>query len=164
MTATASGRPPRAGDRVTVRLADPGDAPAVAALLAGGAVTNQEDPGDVDAYARTLAEVAGTRGNDVLVAELDGTVVGTCQLLVFRHIQQRGGLCAEVESVHVAEQHRSAGIGAVLLAAAVERARLAGAYRVQLTSNAVRTDAHRFYERHGFEATHVGFKRRFDGR
>lgn len=150
------------GDRVTVRLARPADAAAVAALLAGGAVTNQEDPSDVDAYARALAEVAGTRGNDVLVAELDGAVVGTCQLLVFRHIQQRGGLCAEIESVHVAARRRSAGIGAALLGAAVERARLAGAYRVQLTSNAVRTDAHRFYERHGFEASHVGFKRRFD--
>jgi hypothetical protein len=29
---------------------------------------------------------------------------------------------------------------------------------VQLTSDASRTDAHRFYQRLGFEPTHVGFK------
>jgi GNAT superfamily N-acetyltransferase len=61
--------------------------------------------------------------------------------------------------VNVAAEHRSAGIGTALLEAAVQRARQAGCYRVQLTSNVLRTDAHRFYQRHGFEPTHVGFKR-----
>ena len=41
---------------------------------------------------------------------------------------------------------------------AVARARALGCYRVQLTSNARREDAHRFYERLGFSPTHVGFK------
>ena len=49
--------------------------------------------------------------------------------------------------------------GMILVAAAVGRAEEAGCYRIQLTSNRQRTDAHRFYEREGFAATHVGFKR-----
>jgi GNAT superfamily N-acetyltransferase len=60
--------------------------------------------------------------------------------------------------MHVAEDQRGRGIGAALLNAAVERAKAAGCYRIQLTSNKLRPDAHRFYRRHGFEASHEGFK------
>ena len=81
------------------------------------------------------------------------------QLLVFRHLQHRGGLCAELESVHVREDHRSRGIGAALVSAAEDLARERGCYRVQLTSNNARHDAHRFYETHGYTATHQGFKK-----
>ena len=92
----------------------------------------------------------------VLVAELGGIVVGTLQLIVFRHLQHNGGLCAELESVHVDSELRSHGIGGVLVEAAVERARALGCYRVQLTSNEQRPDAHRFYERLGFTRAMFG--------
>ena len=49
-------------------------------------------------------------------------------------------------------------MGAALVEAAIARARALGCYRVQLTSNAARPDAHRFYERLGFVPSHVGFK------
>ena len=143
---------------VTVRAAGPADAPAVAALLAGGSLRAVEDPAGGPAYEAALAEIAADPRSEVLVAEVDGAVAGLCQLIVFRHLQERGGLCAEIESMHVAAPRRSQGIGSVLLEAAVERARAAGCYRVQLTSNKARRDAHRFYARHGFEATHEGFK------
>jgi GNAT superfamily N-acetyltransferase len=45
----------------------------------------------------------------------------------------------------------------------VTAARERGCYRVQLTSNKQRGDAHRFYERNGFSATHQGFKRYLPG-
>ena len=41
---------------------------------------------------------------------------------------------------------------------AIGRARELGCYRVQLTSNTARPDAHRFYEQLGFVPSHVGFK------
>jgi GNAT superfamily N-acetyltransferase len=78
-------------------------------------------------------------------------------LVVFRHFQRLGGLCGEIESMHVHPEFRSKGIGAQLLAAAIEVARQAGCYRVQLTSNLRRPDAHRFYTGHGFDPSHVGF-------
>jgi GNAT superfamily N-acetyltransferase len=96
------------------------------------------------------------------VAERRGEVVGVCQLLVFRHLQAKGGLCAELESVHVHPDHRGTGIGGSLVGAAVDRARALGCYRIQLTSNRQRDDAHRFYESLGFAPTHVGYKMRFD--
>ncbi len=87
-----------------------------------------------------------------------GVVVGMCQLLLFRHFQRRGGRCAEIESVHVRADRRAQGIGSALVHAAVEAARDGGCYRVQLTSNVERSDAHRLYRSLGFEPTHVGFK------
>lgn len=144
---------------LNIRVAEPDDLPALVALLVAGTLRHDEDPAHLDAYHAALTEIAATPGSDVLVAELDHTVVGVCQLITFRHLQHLGGRCAEIESVHVAESQRSAGIGGALIDAAVQRARDHGCYRVQLTSHKARTDAHRFYDRHGFVATHEGYKR-----
>ncbi len=53
-------------------------------------------------------------------------------------------------------------MGGELIRHAVARARALGCYLVQLTSNAARPDAHRFYERLGFVPSHVGFKMRLE--
>ena len=53
---------------------------------------------------------------------------------------------------------RGSGLGTQLIEWAIESSRAQGCQLVQLTSDATRTEAHRFYERLGFEATHVGFK------
>lgn len=53
---------------------------------------------------------------------------------------------------------RGRGLGTELIRWAIEESRREGCRLVQLTSNATRTDAHRFYENLGFSATHVGFK------
>ncbi|MFM7535795.1 MAG: GNAT family N-acetyltransferase [Acidimicrobiales bacterium] len=153
---------------MTIRLreATPADAAALAALLAGGTLDpSREDPADPEPYRDALAEIAAAANAWVLVAEDDdtGEVVGMCQLFVFRHVQERGRRCAEIESAHVRSDRRGQGIGAMLAAACVERAQAAGCYRVQLTSNARRHDAHRFWERQGFTASHLGFKRSLDG-
>jgi GNAT superfamily N-acetyltransferase len=116
-----------------------------------------EDPADLGPYRAALRQIADGDGA-VLVAEQGGVVVGVCQLIVFRHLQAHGGLCAEVESVHVHPQQRGAGVGAALVNEAIARARGLGCYRVQLTSNAARPDAHRFYERLGLAPSHVGYK------
>ena len=144
---------------MTVRSARAEDLPRIVELLEFGAlVEGKEDRDDGAAYASALVEIQATPGCDVLVAEADGEVVGTCQLIVFRHLQARGGRCAEIESMHVHPDCRSRGIGTELLAVAVDAARRAGCYRIQLTSNRRRQDAHRFYEREGMTASHVGFK------
>jgi GNAT superfamily N-acetyltransferase len=122
-----------------------------------GGPPSREDPGDLDPYRDALRAITES-GGVVVVAELDGEVVGVCQLIVFRHLQARGGRCAEVESVHVHPDHRGTGVGAALLGDVIARALELGCYRVQLTSNNARTDAHRFYERRGFVPSHVGYK------
>jgi GNAT superfamily N-acetyltransferase len=144
---------------LTVRSAERGDLARAVELLAFGALgPTDDDPSDLGPYQDAFDAIRASPGSDLLVAELDGEVVGVCQLIVFRHFQRRGGLCAEIESVHVHPSHRSQGIGGALVEATIERARAAGCYRVQLTSNNQRVDAHRFYERLGFTPSHQGFK------
>jgi GNAT superfamily N-acetyltransferase len=146
------------GADVEIRSAREEDVAALVGLIVGGSlVEGASVPADLAPYRTALREIVASAG-DLLVAARDGDVVGMCQLIVFRHLQADGGLCAEIESMHVRADCRSGGIGAVLLAAAIERARGAGCYRVQLTSNKARHDAHRFYERHGFADSHEGFK------
>jgi GNAT superfamily N-acetyltransferase len=150
-------------DGIVIRPATPEDAGVLVDLLAAGALApSTGDSRDVAPYRAALADIAASPETEVLVAVRQGVVVGTCQLITFRHLQHGGGRCAEIESMHVRADLRGTGVGGVLLEAAVEAARAAGCYRVQLTSNAARTDAHRFYQHHGFEPSHVGFKRLLD--
>ena len=145
---------------LTVRRATEGDVARIVELLLLGVlpgVTRDEDPTDPASYRAALRQIDDA-GGSVLVAEAGGQVIGTCQLIVFRHLQRRGGLCAEIESVHVHPDHRGKGVGTTLVRAAVARARALGCYRVQLTSNVARPEAHRFYERLGFAPSHIGFK------
>jgi GNAT superfamily N-acetyltransferase len=144
---------------VTIRPINYDDVTAASLVVQGGSLTPEyEDELDVDAYWRAVEETRRRRG-EVLVADLDGAVVGICQVMVFPHFQHTGGWCAELESVHVRSDMRGQGVGAKLLAAAEELARREGCYRVQLTSRKVRGDAHRFYLANGFESTSEGFKK-----
>ena len=149
---------------VVVREAVLDDTERLMQLLAGGTLRASEDTSDPAPYRAAMGEIVGSSNRVVLVAEVDGRVAGMCQLFWFRHLQERGGLCAEIESMHVEQAMRGRGIGGHLLDAAVDRAEKLGCYRVQLTSHRSRLDAHRFYERHGFEPSHVGFKRYLDRR
>ena len=146
---------------LVLRRAEEADLAAMVELLALGAVPGApprtDDDADLGPYRAALRDIAAGDGA-LLVADREGDVVGVCQLIVFRHLQARGELCAEIESVHVHPDHRGGGVGTALMGAAIARARELGCSRVQLTSNVARADAHRFYERLGFVASHVGFK------
>lgn len=141
-----------------VRAARPGDVDRLVAILVGGSrEPDAEDPMHPERYVRALERIRAA-GGDVLVAERDGEVAGLAQVLVLEHLQHAGGRVAEVESVHVDERHRRTGVGSALLAEAVRWATARGCYRVQLTSHVARGEAHAFYERCGFTASHVGYK------
>ena len=136
-----------------------GDVAAAARLVRDGSLTPEaERVDDVESYWAAVLETRARHG-DVLIAELDGNVVGVVQVMVFQHFQHAGGWCAELESVHVRNDRRSRGIGAALLVAAEELALKRGCYRSQLTSRNVRGDAHRFYVNNGYVQTSQGFKK-----
>lgn len=144
-----------------IRPAERDDIAAIIALLADdqlGAV--RETPGDppADCYLAAFEAMAAQDGNVYLVALDEGAVVGCLQLTFIPGISRRGMTRAQVEGVRVAASHRGRGIGDELLAHAIERAREAGCGLVQLTADKQRADAHRFYARLGFVASHEGFK------
>lgn len=154
-------------DRTTVlRRATSDDLGAIVQLLADDPVSagrgDTAATDDVEAYAAALDEVLAAHGNDLLVAvDADGSVVATMQLTRIPGMARRGSTRLLVEAVRVASSRRSAGIGSALMRWVVDRAAPElGASLVQLTSDAVRVDAHRFYRRLGFIDSHVGFKYR----
>jgi ribosomal protein S18 acetylase RimI-like enzyme len=98
--------------------------------------------------AEALRVLVGWRGNRLLVARLDGRIVGTLTLVVF---PIPTGLRAWIEDVVVDEAARGSGVGAALTREAVRLARADGARTVDLTSRPSRAAANRLYERLGFQ-------------
>ena len=117
------------------------------------------------AHSEAFRQIAADPGNDLVVAEdADGVVVGTLQLTLIPGLSRRGSARLLVESVRVASEQRSAGVGTALMRWVTDQAAPALTVSlVQLTSDAARVDAHRFYERLGFVDSHVGFKYAVEG-
>nr|BFE56395.1 hypothetical protein GCM10020063_009210 [Dactylosporangium thailandense] len=97
--------------------------------------------------AEALRTLAGWPGNHLLVARIDGEIVGTLTLVMF---PIPTGMRAWIEDVVVDGAARGHGVGATLTQAAVQLARNNGARTVDLTSRPSREAANRLYERLGF--------------
>jgi len=95
-----------------------------------------------------LAEMVASPASDVLVARLDGRIVGTLTLVVFRIPT---GVRAWIEDVVVDDAARGHGVGELLNVRALEVARSKGAKTVDLTSRPSREAANRLYQRIGFQ-------------
>jgi GNAT superfamily N-acetyltransferase len=121
------------------------------------------DAGDREAYELAFAAIDKDPAQRLLVVVDSGAVIGTMQLTVIPGLARRGAARLQIEAVRVASEQRNRGIGAAMIRWALEDARVSSVPLVQLTSDAARVDAHRFYERLGFEASHVGFKYRVAG-
>ena len=109
-------------------------------------------------YRNAFHRVDANDGQRLLVLEVDGEIVGTLVLLIIPNITHQGRPYATVENVVVEERERGAGYGRQLMRYAIEQAKAAGCYKLTLTSHKRRTDAHRFYERLGFESTYEGYR------
>jgi GNAT superfamily N-acetyltransferase len=116
------------------------------------------DPGALPAYRRAFETIAASPDQTLYVAELDGEVVGTFQTSITTTLTGRGASFMIIEAVQTRDDMRGKGIGARMIELCIAEARARGLPRVQLISNAKRKDAHRFYERLGFEPSHLGFK------
>jgi GNAT superfamily N-acetyltransferase len=87
----------------------------------------------------------------VFVAISDGVVAGTYALIILDNLAKRGAPSGVIETVAVRPEFQGRGIGRDMMAHAREECRLAGCYKMTLSSNVAREGAHRFYEALGFE-------------
>ncbi len=143
----------------TIRQATVTDVPAIVALLADDEIgASRETPHDRAPYDESFAAIAADPNQMLVVGERDGQIVATMQLTFIPGLSRRGTWRAQIEGVRVASTARGDGLGEELMRWAIEQARSRGCALVQLTSDARRQDAHRFYERLGFVASHTGFK------
>jgi ADP-ribose pyrophosphatase YjhB (NUDIX family)/ribosomal protein S18 acetylase RimI-like enzyme len=152
---------PYAAGPATLRRARREDVADIVALIANDQLgATREDPGDLAAYLGAFAAIDADPAHSLVVAERDGRVVGTLQLSIIPGLARRGALRGQLEAVRVAEGQRGHGLGEAMVRWAVEESRRRGCALVQLTTDKSRTEAHRFYERLGFERTHEGMKLR----
>jgi ribosomal protein S18 acetylase RimI-like enzyme len=150
---------------LVIRQAEAVDVPAIIALIMAGDILGRGvdtlDPAVRGDYTAAFEAIAASGHETLFVAVRNDAVVGTYQISLSRTLAHRGRIRATIESVHVAPEMRGLGIGEAMMRDALDRARGSGAGLVQLTSNKKRVDAHRFYERIGFQKSHEGFKWEF---
>jgi GNAT superfamily N-acetyltransferase len=109
-------------------------------------------------YRAAFDEIAADPNHRLIVAEQGGEVVGTLQISFLPGLPRFGMKRGILENVHIRADQRGSGLGTQMVQWAIERCREAGCGMVQLTSNKVRKDAHRFYVKLGFAQSHEGFK------
>jgi GNAT superfamily N-acetyltransferase len=146
---------------VLFRRARREDLPSIVRMLAEDDLGSRRERFEVPlpvSYYEAFEQVGNNPNHELIVAELDGEVVGTLHLMFLPSISFQGGLRAQVESVRVEGKVRGRGIGSGMMKWTIERAWARGAHLVQLTTHRSREDAHRFYERLGFTKSHVGMK------
>lgn len=146
---------------VITRQARAEDVDDIVAMLADDPLgATRERPGD-PRYAAAFHALDQDPGQLLAVAEVDGEVVGTLQLTFIPGLSRIGATRAQIEAVRVRADRRGDGLGKRMIEWAITEARARGCVLIQLTSDASRTRAHRFYERLGFKQTHVGMKLTF---
>jgi GNAT superfamily N-acetyltransferase len=146
---------------VTFRHADKNDVPAIVAMLSDDDIGESRESATQESapvYERAFEDMNACPDNYILLAEIDGQLVGSLQLVFIPGLSRQGAKRAIIEAVRVKSAVRGQSIGTALMKQAITEAREAGCKLVQLTSDRRRTRAHLFYRRLGFEQSHVGFK------
>lgn len=150
-------------DSVTFRQATAADLPAMLRLLVDDELAQARGGYGAEvtpAVAAAFDDVARDPNNELWVGERAGEVVAMLQLTLIPGLSRGGMKRALVEAVRVRADLRSRGVGEALMAHAERRARAAGCGLIQLTTDRKRLAAHRFYERIGYEPSHLGMKKK----
>lgn len=147
------------GVAVTVSRANRGDIADIVALLRDDEIGAGREGTDLAPYEAAFELVDADPNQFLAIARAeDGQAMGTMQLSFVPGLSRGGATRLLVEGVRVHPSARGTGLGRALMEWAHEQGRARGATLAQLTSDKRRADAHRFYERLGYERTHDGFK------
>jgi ribosomal protein S18 acetylase RimI-like enzyme len=145
----------------TFRSATAADLAAIIALLADdplGAAREGPGPPAHPGYRAAFDAIEADPNGILLVAEEGGEVVGTLQLTFIPGLSRKGAWRGQIESVRVSGSRRGGGLGERMMRHAIALCQERGCTLVQLTTDKSRADAHRFYNRLGFEQSHYGYK------
>jgi len=149
---------------IVFRRAREADLPAIIAMLADDELGKLREDTSLplaDGYLRAFKAIDADPNQYLAVATKGDEIVGTLQLTFIAGLSRKGALRGQIEAVRVASGHRSEGIGQKMFEWAIAECRTRGCILVQLTTDRDRIDAHRFYDRLGFEASHLGYKLKF---
>ncbi len=149
------------GENITFRPAARADLPTIVAMLAQDDLgkTREADAVELSSdYIDAFIAIEQDPNNEVIIAEDADGVAGTMQLTYIANLTFQGATRCQIEGVRIAESVRGQGMGEQMFQWAADRARNKGCRIVQLTSNKARERALAFYEKLGYEPSHVGFK------
>jgi GNAT superfamily N-acetyltransferase len=143
------------------RRATEKDVPAIVAMLADdvlGASRETVGAESTPKYLNAFRAIDADVNQFLLVVESSGQIVGTLQLTFIAGLSRGGLKRGLIEAVRISRDRRGEKIGEAMIGWAIEKCRHEQCGIVQLTTDKSRTDAHRFYDRLGFEPSHIGYK------
>ena len=115
-----------------------------------------------DKYYAAFDNINNDNNQELIVLEDNNSaIIGTLQLSFIQYLTYQGGIRAQIEAVRIHEDHRGKGLGEKMFTWAIAKAKERGAHLIQLTTDKKRSEALRFYEKLGFEASHEGMKFHF---
>jgi GNAT superfamily N-acetyltransferase len=148
-------------EHIVFRSALLSDVPAIVALLADDPLGSQREvigaPLD-QRYVAAFQAIQADPNQHLAVAAEYGEVVGTLQISFIPGIARLGAWRGQIEAVRVAAHRRDSGLGKRMVEWAIGECRSRNCGLVQLTTDKSRVDAHRFYDKLGFVASHEGYK------
>ena len=134
-----------------IRAADLDDARAISRLVTQLGYTTSPD--------EMVARLSGILQHPdylTFVAETNDEVVGVIGAGVGRYYE-KDGWYGRILVIAVGEKYRGAGVGKSLVEEAEQQLKARGIRSIVVNSGSQRSEAHRFYERLGFEETGVRF-------
>ena len=140
--------------RVAIRDGVESDAESLGRLIAQ--LGYEAPPGEIGERLGAMR----VRGERVLVAEIDGEVVGCLTTAVLK-VLHRPAPVGRITMMVVEERLRGRGLGRALVEAAERLLAEDGCYMVEVTSRFDREAAHAFYEAQGYEKTGIRLAREF---
>jgi GNAT superfamily N-acetyltransferase len=135
---------------IEIRDADDADLPGVLHVLAESGIDGGHSF-TLDEARQHLSRIRQGSKYRLLAVRADGEIAGTYTLVIVDKLGKRGTPAGLVEDVAVLPSAQRKGIGRAMMEHAIEECRKAGCYKLALSSNLKRDDAHRFYESLGFE-------------
>jgi GNAT superfamily N-acetyltransferase len=142
-----------------VSRASRGDLPDLISLLRDDPLGSGREHDDLAPYdAAFMAIDCDPNHLLVVIRDAEGAIAGTMQLTLLPGLARGGMTRLQIEAVRVSASHRGSGLGAAMFVWAHDHSQRHGAKMAQLTTDKSREDAHRFYERLGYQASHEGMK------
>jgi GNAT superfamily N-acetyltransferase len=135
---------------VTIREASEFDLPAILRAYTAAGIDGDRSFSEEEAREQ-FARMGSYPSYRMFIALVEGEVAGTYALLILDKLAKRGAKCGVVEDVAVLPEQQGKGVGRAMMEHAREQCRLAGCYKLTLSSGLPREGAHRFYDSLGFE-------------
>jgi ribosomal protein S18 acetylase RimI-like enzyme len=143
------------------RKANPHDLRAIITLLLEdelGQTREQLNATIEQSYIDAFHRIDNDPNQYLMIVCSENVIVGTCHLTIMPSLTFVGSTRMQIEAVRVSAKHRGQKIGEWMMHAAIDYAKSKDVSIIQLTTNIKRPRAKEFYERLGFEVTHVGMK------